>query len=232
MTKPILPIIILAVAALSVSAFDGFQNAAWGSSADAVKKANAVSSWAAQPTGVEFPKELGVTTFVAAQNIAGKNASVKYYFYNDKFFQATVRFNFDELKNYDFNYNVYRSVDEYYRAIRDRTTTFVFDVYDLLQKKYGKRQPIFNGLDPRFMFKNLDEYLKKEVWNLRYYPYEYYKKIETGAYARWDHPKTRIIFSVAINAREKRFDYTLSLTSLDLEQEITKKKDEIRMQNL
>jgi len=37
---------------------------------------------------------------------------------------------------------------------------------------------------------------------------------------------------VAINAREKRFDYTLSLTSLDLEQEITKKKDEIRMQNL
>jgi hypothetical protein len=82
------------------------------------------------------------------------------------------------------------------------------------------------------MFKNLDDYLKKEVWNLRYYPYDYYKKIETGAYARWNHPKTRIIFAVAINAREKRFDYTLSLTSLDLEQEITKKKDEIRMQNL
>ncbi len=227
-----IPVITLLLAATSM-AFDGFQNAQWGSPPETVKKDNAISSWAAQPAaGVEFPKELNVTTFVASQNIAGRNATVKYYFYNDRFFQATVRFNFDELKNYDFNYNVYRSVDEYYKAIRDRTITFVNDVYDLLQKKYGKRQPIFNGLDPRFMFRNLDDYLKKEVWNLRYYPYDYYKKIETTAYARWDHPKTRIIFSVGIVARDKRFDYTLSLTSLDLENEISKKKDEIRMRNL
>jgi hypothetical protein len=225
-------ILFVIAAALSASAFDGFQNATWGSSSETVKKTNAIPAWTAQPVGADFPKELGVTVFVAPQNIAGKSASVKYYFYNDKFFQATVRFNFDELKNYDFNYNVYRSVDEYYKAIRDRTTTFVYDIYDLLQKKYGKKQPIFERLDPRFMFSTLDDYLKKEIWNLRYYPYDYYKKIETSAYARWDHPQTRIIFSVAICAREKRFDYTLSLTSLDLENEISKKKDQIRMQNL
>jgi hypothetical protein len=232
MNKPIrLFLVILCLAATS-SAFDGFQNAPWGSSADAVKKANAVTSWSAQPTGTDFPKELGVTTYVASQTIAGKNASVKYYFYEDKLFQATVRFNFDNLKNYDFNFNVYRSVDGYYKAVRDQTTTFVFDIYSLLTKKYGKKQPIFERLDPRFMFKDLDTYLKKETWNLRYYPYEYYKKIATSAYARWDHPKTRIIFSVAINAMEKRFDYTLSLTSLVLETEISKRKDELRMQGL
>jgi hypothetical protein len=227
------PLFLFIIAlAIPLSAFDGFQNASWGSSAEAVKKANTVASWSAQPAGNDFPKELNVTTFIAAQTIAGKNASVKYYFYNDKFFQATVRFNFDNLKTYDFNFNVYRSVDGYYKAVRDQTTTFVFDIYDLLQKKYGKRQPVFDRLDPRFMFRDLDTYLKKEAWNLRYYPYEYYKKIATSAYARWDHPKTRILFSVAIIAMEKRFDYTLSLTSLDLESEISKKKDELRMQGL
>jgi hypothetical protein len=225
-------LLVLLAIAFPLSAFDGFQNSAWGSSADATKKANTVASWSAQPSGADFPKELNVSVYTAGQNIAGKNASVKYYFYNDKLFQATVLFNFDELKNFDFNYNVYRSVDGYYKAVRDRTTTFVFDIYDLLQKKYGKKQPIFERLDPRFMFKDLDAYLKKETWNLRYYPYEYYKKISTSAYARWDHPKTTIIFSVAINAQEKRFDYTLSLTSLDLLAEIKKKKDELRMQNL
>jgi hypothetical protein len=212
--------------------FDGFQNAEWGAAPDGVKKANNPTSWSPQPAGTEFPKELNVTIINAAQQIAGRNASVKYYFYNNKFFQATVRFNFDNLKNFDFNYNVYRSVDSYYRAIRDQTVTFNFDIYDLLQKKYGKKQPIFEKLDPRFMFTDLDKYLKKEAWNLRYYPYEYYKKIIASAYARWDHPKTRILFSVNICATEKRFDYLLSLTSLDLETEITKKKDELRMQGL
>jgi hypothetical protein len=212
--------------------FDGFQNAQWGASVDSVKKANNPASWSPQAPGAEFPKELNVTVVAASQQIAGRNASVKYYFYNNKFFQATVRFNFDNLKTFDFNYNVYRSVDSYYKAIRDQSVTFVFDIYGLLQKKYGRRQPIFEKLDPRFMFTDLDRYLKKEAWNLRYYPYDYYKKIIASAYARWDHPKTRILFSVNICALEKRFDYLLSLTSLDLETEINKKKDELRMQGL
>lgn len=218
--------------ATAVCAFDGFQNAEWGMTPDAVKKANNPASWTTQPAGTEFPKELNVTIVIASQQIAGRSASVKYYFYGNKFFQATVRFNFDNLKNFDFNYNVYRSVDSYYKAIRDQTVTFNFDIYDLLQKKYGKRQPIFEKLDPRFMFTDLDKYLKKELWNLRYYPYDYYKKIIASAYARWDHPKTRILFSVNICVTEKRFDYLLSLTSLDLENEINKKKDELRMQGL
>jgi hypothetical protein len=215
----------------NASAFDGFQSATWGASPDEVKKANAIQNWS-QQGAAEFPKDLNVTVYTATQDIAGKNASVKYYFYGGKFFQATARFNFDRLKNFDFNYNVYRSVDGYYRAIRGQTVAFVFDVYDLLQKKYGKKQPVFERLDPRFMFKELDQYVKKEAWNLRYYPYEYYKKIVAAAYARWDHPKTRIIFSVDVSAADKRFDYTLSLTSLDLEGEINKKKDDLRMQNL
>jgi hypothetical protein len=218
--------------ASAVFAFDGFQNAEWGATPDAVKKANNPASWTVQPASTEFPKDLNVTVVIASQQIGGRTASVKYYFYNNRFFQATVRFNFDNLKTYDFNYNVYRSVDGYYKAIRDQTVSFVFDIYDLLQKKYGKKQPIFEKLDPRYMFADLDRYLKKEAWNLRYYPYEYYKKIVASAYARWDHPKTRILFSVNICATEKRFDYLLSLTSLDFETEINKKKDELRMQGL
>jgi hypothetical protein len=213
-------------------AFDGFQNAQWGATPDAVKKANNPASWSVLPAGTEFPKELNVTVINASQQIAGRSASVKYYFYDNKFFQSTVRFNFDNLKTFDFNYNVYRSVDSYYKAIHDQTVTFVYDIYGLLQKKYGKKQPIFEKLDPRFMFTDLDRYLKKEAWNLRYYPYDYYKKIIASAYARWDHPKTRILFSVNICAMEKRFDYLLSLTSLDLETEINRKKDELRMQGL
>jgi hypothetical protein len=228
----LIPIIILVYFAVTASAFDGFQNATWGMSPDDVKKANAPSAWLQQPADSGFPTDLHVTTFDASQSIAGNNASVKYYFCNGRFFQATVRFNFDRFKTYDFNYNVYRSVDGYYKAIRDQTTVFVSDMYDLLQKKYGKKQPIFEKLDPRFMFSDLDRSLKKESWNLRYYPYEYYKKIITSAFARWDHPKTRIIFSITICATDKRFDYLLSLTSLDLENEINKKKDALRMQNL
>jgi hypothetical protein len=225
-------IILIALCYSIVPAFDGFQNATWAASQEEVKKANAITAWTAIPQGTDFPKELNVTTFVATQTIAGRNALVKYYFFNNKFFQATVAFDFDHLKKFDFNYNVYRSVDGYYKAIRDQSISFVFDIYDLLQKKYGKRQPVFDRLDPRLMFRDLDKYLKKETWNLRYYPYEYYKRIATSAYARWEHPKTRIIFSINICASEKRFDYQLSLTSLDLENEIAKKKDTLRMQNL
>lgn len=212
--------------------FNGFQNALWGMKPDDVKKNNNPQSWTAVPPGNEFPKELNITLFRAAQNIAGKAASVKYYFQDNKFFQATVRFDFDNLKTFDFNYNVYRSVDSYYRAIHDQTLTFVFDVFDLLRKKYGKKEPAFRGVDPRFIFKNSDEYLKKESWNLRSYPYDYYKKIVATACAQWDLPKTRIIFSIAISAPEKQFDYELSLSSNDLAAMINAKKDSLRIQNL
>ena len=54
-----------------------------------------------------------------------------------RFFQATVKFNFDDLANYDVNYNVYNSVSDYYRAIRGRTLTFVNDCYGLFTVKFG-----------------------------------------------------------------------------------------------
>lgn len=210
----------------------GFQNAVWGMSPDDVRKAAAVSSWQSIPLDNAFPEGLGITVYTAAGEVAGYTAEVKYYFYEQKFFQATVTFNFDQLKNYDFNYNVFISVDKYYRAIHDQTLTFVSDIYHLLRKKYGKKQPVFKGLDPRFVFKETDAYIKQEIWNLRYHPFEYYKRIVAAAYARWNFPKTRVIFSVNISAKDKRFDYQLSLTSLDLEQEITRKKDQLRMQKL
>jgi hypothetical protein len=212
--------------------FNGFQNALWGAKPDDVKKNNNPQSWIALVPGNEFPKELNIKMFSATQTIAGKAASVKYYFQDDKFFQATVRFNFDNLKTFDFNYNVYQSVDGYYRAIHDQTLTFVYDVFDLLRKKYGKKEPAFKGVDPRSIFKTADEYLKKEAWNLRSYPYEYYKKIAASAYAQWDLPKTRIIFSIRISAPEKQFDYELSLSSNDLAAMINVKKDSLRIQNL
>lgn len=212
--------------------FDGFQNAVWGEKPDDVKKNNNPQGWTAVPAGNEFPKELNISMFSATQEIAGKTASVKYYFQDNKFFQATARFNFNNLQSFDFNYNVYRSVDSYYHAIRDQTLTFVFDVFDLLRKKYGKREPAFKGVDPRLIFKNTDECLKKESWNLRSYPYEYYRKIVASAFAQWELPKTRIIFSVAISAPEKRFDYELSLSSNKLAAIINAKKDSLRIQNL
>jgi hypothetical protein len=212
--------------------FNGFQNALWGSGPDEVKKNNNPQSWGLIAPGNEFPKELNVKIFAARQTLAGKDAVLKYYFQDDKFFQVTARFNFDNLKTFDFNYNVYRSVDSYYRAIHDQTLTFVYDLFDLLRKKYGKKEPAFKGVDPRYVFKNTDEYLKKEAWNLRSYPYEYYKKIETSSYAQWDLPTTKIIFSLAICAPEKQFDYQLSLSSIELGTIVNAKKDSLRIQNL
>jgi len=210
----------------------GFQNARWGASPEEVRKAAAVSSWQSTPLDNAFPEGLDITVYSAAGEVAGYPAAVKYYFYEQKFFQATVIFNFDQLKNFDFNYNVFISVDKYYRAIHDQTLTFVADIYQLLRKKYGKKQPVFKGLDPRFIFRAMDAYIRQELWNLRYHPFEYYTRIVTAAYARWDFPKTRVIFSINISAKDKRFDYQLSLTSLDLEQEISRKKDLLRMQKL
>lgn len=210
----------------------GFQDASWGMNPNQVRDATGLRQW--QNTGKEtgFPQELPVAIFVGRTEIAGYPATVKYYFFKDRFFQATASFDFSRLTQYDFNYNVFRSVDGYYKAIRDQTLTFVDDIYALLTKKYGKKQPVFRGLDPRDMFQVLDLQVKREIWNLRYHPYEYYRKIVTSSYARWDFPKTSVIFSVNISARDKRFDYQLSAASLDLQREISAAVDSLRSSRL
>ncbi|MBD3420314.1 MAG: hypothetical protein GF398_09385 [Chitinivibrionales bacterium] len=210
----------------------GFQGALWGMSSAEVRTTVNPQSWQNVAVDDKFPPELGITMYSAPADIAGNQATVTYYFVEDRFFQATAKFDFSSLENFDFNYNVFRSVDSYYRAIKAQTLTFVRDIYDLLRKKYGKKQPVFRGLDPRNIFIKLDRYLQQERWNLRYNPSEYYKRIVTAAYARWDFPKTRVIFSISISAPDKRFDYTLSLTSLDFERYVNKKNDRLRMKNL
>ncbi|MDR0305232.1 MAG: hypothetical protein LBI42_00150 [Chitinispirillales bacterium] len=211
---------------------DGFNGAAWGSTPAQVQQAVGITSWQPDRVAADFPPEMRVTAFRAASTIVGYRAFVTYYFWQDRFFQVTVRFDFDDLASFDFNYNVYRSVNEYYTVIRSRTLNFVNEIYDLLGKKYGKKQPVFKGLDPRFAFTRLDAYLKQERWNLRYHPYEYYQRIVTAAYARWDFPKTRVIFAINISAPNKRFDYSLSAVSLDLEREVNRELDRLKMRGL
>ena len=222
---------IIPVLIFGADAPQGFTDIPWGTSSEEARTIIGVN-WQRDPVEDEFPGELNVTVFRTNTDVAGYPAGVRYYFCEDRFFQATVFFQFDDLKNYDFNYNVYRSVNEYYTVIRSRTLVFVHQIYDLLRKKYGKKEPIFKGLDPRFAFVKLDAYVKQERWNLRYHPYDFYQRIVTASYARWDFPKTRVIFSVNIAAPEKRFDYQLSLTSLDLERYVNKRKDQLRMQGL
>jgi hypothetical protein len=222
----------MAITLNAAGQLEGFQNAKWGMSPDEIRKLNNPKSWSAIPAGNDFPPDLKIKTFSALQEIAGQQASVKYYFCDEKFFQATARFNFDRLKTFDFNYNVYRSVDSYYRAIHEQTLNFVFDIFDLLRKKYGQKDPQFKGSDPRFLFRSLDDYIGKEAWNLRFYPYDYYKKIVASAYAVWDHPGTRITFSIIINAPDKQFDYLLSLTSKIYGKTVNERKDSLRIQNL
>lgn len=211
---------------------EGFQNALWSMSAVQVQNAARITNWQTVTGESGFPDEINIQMYQSPSTIAGYSALVTYYFYDDKFFQATIAFNFDHLKNFDFNYNVFISVDKYYRAIRDQTLTFVTDIYDLLRKKYGRKQPVFKGLDPRFVFVQTDRMVKQNIWNFRYHPYEYYKKIVSAAYARWDFPQTKVIFSVNISAVDKRFDYQLSLTSLDLEKEIQTAIDSVRYSDL
>jgi len=215
------------------SFYNGFNNAKWGLGPDAVRQATGAPNWQADASVTkEFPKELNVTSYKSNGDIAGYKAVTTYYFWNNQFFQATVRFNFDDLKKYDFNYNVFRSVNQYYNAIRSKTLVFTSDIFDLLGKKYGTQKPFFKDLDPRASFVELDKYLHRESWNLRYHPYDYYLHIITQSYARWDFPKTRAIFAVAISAPDKRFDYTLSLSSLDLAPKINTVKDSLRMKGL
>ena len=217
---------------LAVTPPEGFQGAAWGSPPETVRGEAGIAQWQDMGADNGFPPELNVKVFSASTTIAGYPANVKYYFFDGRFFQATVTFPFPDLVNFDFNYNVFISVDRYYRAIHGRTLTFVDDIYDLLRKKYGKKQPVFKGLDPRNIFTATDRYIRQELWNLRYHPSDYYKRLVTAAYARWDFPKTRVLFSINISAADKRFDYLLSAVSLDLEREINAKKDELRMRGL
>lgn len=210
----------------------GYQNAVWGMSPAEVQQAANITAWQKQPVDASFPKDLNITSYTAQSTIAGYKAQVTYYFFEDQFIQATIKFKFDNLINFDFNYNVFISVDKYYRTIHNQTLTFVADIYDLLRKKYGKKQPVFKGLDPRYIFKYTDLYIKQELWNLRYHPSEYYKRIVTSAYSRWDFPKTRIIFSINISAKDKKFDYQLSLASIDFEKYVNRKKDILRMEGL
>lgn len=231
--KPLLLVVVITLTCMAAQDPLGFDSASWGASPDQVRTKTGALQWQTDASAVQgFPKDMNVAVFRSSETIGGYKATVKYYFYENKFFQATVSFNFENLKNYDFNYNVFRSVNEYYNFIRSKTIVFVNDIYSLLGKKYGKKEPVFKGLDPRFVFVNLDRYVKQERWNLRYHPYDYYLHIITAAYARWDFPKTRVIFSIAINAPEKRFDYVLSMTSLDMEKIVRKKMDELRMNGL
>lgn len=224
--------LFLVAAAFCADQHEGFQGASWGSSAVSTSSAIKPLSWTKMADDSTFPKDMNVSRYQAKEKIAGYPADVIYYFINDSLFQATVSFDFSYLKDFDFNYNVFISVDKYYAVIHDHTVTFVHDIYDLLVKKYGKRQPIFKGLDPRFIFTNLDKYLNQERWNFHYHPAEYYKRIVTLAYSQWDFTKTRVIFTINISAADKRFDYMLSATSLEMLPRVSKLKDQLRMQGL
>ncbi|MBD3359056.1 MAG: hypothetical protein GF363_18020, partial [Chitinivibrionales bacterium] len=102
---------------------DGFQGAAWGASPAEVRAAAELDAWRRINEPNDFPPAVGITTYSARTEIAGYPATVKYYFFGEKFFQATIAFDFSNLENFDFNYNVFISVDRYYRAIHDQTIT-------------------------------------------------------------------------------------------------------------
>ncbi len=209
--------------ALAIEAPVGVHEVPWGSAPAAVQgRANPrPNGWTAVPaTGM--PEGLPITSFSTRGTIAGYNCNTTYYFYQNRLFQATVKFDFEDLKTFDFNYNVFISVDKYYKEIRTRTLTFVADIYNLLSAKYGRKQPVFMNLDPRMVLMDTDNYIGQERWNLRYHPSEYHKRILGRAYARWTYPKTEINFAVNIAAADKRFDYTLSFVSTELRREIEK----------
>jgi hypothetical protein len=226
--------LVLLMAATLYGAIDpgGFNGARWGQSPDQVKSAGGIGGWQSDQSETAFPPELKVTVFRTQAEIAGYNASVRYYFQDGRFFQATVDFQFNELKQFDFNYNVFRSVHEYYTAIRTKTVLFVNDIYDLLREKYGKKKPVFKGLDPQNVFEELDRYVAQERWNLRYHPYDFYTNIIAASYARWDFPHTRVLFSMNIAAAQKRFDYQLSLSSVAIGTSLKKALYSLRAKGL
>lgn len=225
-------IIVLSVNLRAADDPGGFNGVLWGASQEDVRSNTKASSWQSDPSQNNFPEELRISVYRTQTGIAGYKASVKYYFQENRLFQATVQFTFPELVNFDFNYNVFRSVNEYYTAIRATTIVFVNDIYELLRVKYGKKEPVFKGLDPRFIFQHLDRYVMQERWNLRYYPYDFYLNIVTASYARWDFPHTRVLFSVNIAAPQKRFDYYLSLSSVDMSAPVKRAMEIMRSRGL
>ncbi|MDR0303580.1 MAG: hypothetical protein LBH98_02260 [Chitinispirillales bacterium] len=222
--RKILFYLLFIIASCFAQTPDGYRNISWGSSVAQVREALPSGKNLTQITNSKqnFPVSLNIARYQLTDSVAGYPAKTELYFYDDKFFQAVIDFNFNRFKNYDFNYNVFISVDKYYNDIRATTLNFVADIYALLAQKYGKKEPTFKGLDPRSCFTNLDNYLAKERWNLRYNPSEYYKQITTQSYAQWKFPKTEVRFSVIISAFDKRFEYTLSLAGNDLLEEIEK----------
>lgn len=219
-------LLLLLLLPLQIFAYNypvGAQEVPWGSAPAAVQS-RAIpkpNGWTTVPaTGM--PAGLPITAFSTKGNIAGYNETTTFYFYQNKLFQATIKFDFEDLKSFDFNYNVFISVDKYYQEIRKRTITFVEDIYSLLEAKYGRKKPVFISLDPRMVLMDTDNYIGQERWNLRYNPSEYYKRIIGKAYARWIYPKTEINFAVNISASDKRFDYTLSFVSTDYRRIIEK----------
>lgn len=215
---------------------DGYRNIPWGASVAEARAALAGVNLVEIPRDSrrerQFPANINITRWQISDSVAGYPARTDLYFFNDRFFQAVVRFNFSRFVNYDFNYNVFISVDRYYNDIRATTLNFVADIYSLLAQKYGQRQPTFQGLDPRRAFVDLDNYIAQERWNLRYNPSEYFKRIATQSFAQWKFPKTEVRFSVIISAFDKRFEYTLSLASNDLLREVERSISNERKQGL
>ena len=134
-----LPIILLVLFTVSFAQNpSGIDNLDWGASPETVRNAVKAQGWQQDPLGNEFP-EAQCDCLQGKLKDSGLRCKHGYYFYDGKLFQTTVTFNFNQLKNYDFNYNVFRSVNEYYYAIRNSAISFINDIYDLLQKKYGKK---------------------------------------------------------------------------------------------
>lgn len=231
--KPILILLFIISILFAKDAPVGIHGVLWGASSAETQNSAvpAVLNWQST-TPQNMPADLPITAFTSDAKVAGYDAKTTYYFYEDRLFQATIRFDFDYLKSYDFNYNVFVSVDKYYREIRTKTLTFVFDVYALLKEKYGKRQPVFLPLDPKMVLMDTDNYLAQERWNHRYHPSEYYKRILGRAYARWKYPKTEINFAVNIAAADKKFEYTLSFVSTEMRREIKKAVQDQKSQGL
>lgn len=206
----------------------GFQSFPWGALKSDVEAAKNSNTWQQADSQKMFPGITDITVFSTKETVAEYPATLYYYFYKDSLFQGTVAFDFSQLEDFDFNYNVFISVDRYYREIRKETLTFVYDIFSLLHNKYGKKEPTFKGLDPREIFVKTDNYLAQERWNLRYNPSEFYKRIIAVAYAQWRFPKSEILFSVNISAADKRFDYTLSYSSISMVQRIQKEIEKRR----
>jgi len=230
--KWFLTIALSACAAWAADDPRGFQGIGWGSTPELVQQqlANPVQQNAER--AAEFTPELGVMVLSGQMQIAGYPAMVHFYFFQQQFFQATVVFDFTYLAEFDHNYNVFRSVDEYYRLIRSHTLRFVGDMYELLEFRYGKRRPVFTRISPEFVFMRTDAVLNQNRWNFRYNPIEFYKKIVASAFARWDFQYTRVQFGVAISASQGRFDYVLNLSSNQISDQVIKAGKQLRSSDL